>query len=182
MFNEKEYKHQWYLDNIDRIRIRRKQRYWSNPEYYRKYSKKYNQINMERIRERNEIFYQEHKKLILNRNKKWYVEHKDEANKKMRDTRRKMRIAILNVISNNNPHCVRCGCDDIRLLEINHKNGGGRKDTHNGKCSIAFYRDIYKGKREIDDLELLCKVCNSWHYLELKYGKLPYEVLYGNKD
>jgi 5-methylcytosine-specific restriction endonuclease McrA/DNA-directed RNA polymerase subunit RPC12/RpoP len=74
------------------------------------------------------------------------------------------------------PVCARCGCDDSRLLEINHKNGGGGKETLNGKSSKKFYDDIAKGRRKTDDLELLCKPCNSVHALELKYGQLSFEV------
>ena len=76
------------------------------------------------------------------------------------------------------PHCVRCGCDDLRLLEINHKNGGGGKEYKQGKNAMAIYRDIAMLRRSTDDLELLCRVCNALHYLESKYGRLPMVVLW----
>jgi hypothetical protein len=68
--------------------------------------------------------------------------------------------------------CVRCGCDRPELLEINHKNGGGRKDLV-GKW---FYRAIVKLERDTGDLELLCRPCNAIHYLELKHGPLPFRM------
>jgi len=71
--------------------------------------------------------------------------------------------------------CVRCGCNDIRLLEVNHKNGGGVKEMKKSKYGNVGLEVIY-GNRKTDDLELLCRPCNSIHYLELKYGKLPMEV------
>jgi ribosomal protein L37E len=74
--------------------------------------------------------------------------------------------------------CVRCGCDDARLLEINHKDGGGNKEMQKGKRSNEFYRSIASGDRTIDDLELLCKPCNAIHALELKYGKLLMKVVW----
>lgn len=40
----------------------------------------------------------------------------------------------------------------------------------NGRC----------GKRGIEDLELRCKVCNALHYLEMKYGKTGYKILWDN--
>lgn len=76
------------------------------------------------------------------------------------------------------PHCVKCGCDDPRILEINHKNGGGNKEMQHGKKSNAFYVAIANGSRRTDDLELLCKPCNSIHYLEMKYGPLPIKVVW----
>jgi hypothetical protein len=35
---------------------------------------------------------------------------------------------LCKVANNDIPTCVSCGCSDIRLLEINHKNGGGRQE------------------------------------------------------
>lgn len=76
------------------------------------------------------------------------------------------------------PRCVRCGCDDARLLEINHKNGGGGQETQKGKFTTRFYYDIANGYRRTDDLELLCKACNAIHALEMKYGSLPMKVVW----
>ena len=76
------------------------------------------------------------------------------------------------------PQCVRCGCDDTRLLEINHKNGGGGKEMQKGKKSFRFYLDIANGIRTTDDLELLCRPCNAIHALELRFGQLPMKVVW----
>lgn len=142
-----------------------KKRYEENREYILKQSKQYYQNNKDKILKRQKIY-----------NKKY-----KELGKKYREERR---LKVLNIISEDNPHCVRCGCDDIRLLEINHKNGGGAKETQGGILATKFYNDIRNGKRKTDDLEILCKICNAQHYLELKFGELPYDVFYnkeGNK-
>ena len=76
--------------------------------------------------------------------------------------------------------CVRCGCDDIRLLEINYKNGGGyiKQRTEVAQGS-PLYHKIIKKQRKTDDLELLCRPCNAIHYLETKYAqKLPLNVVW----
>lgn len=73
--------------------------------------------------------------------------------------------------------CVNCGCNRRELLEINHKNGGGTQE--NNRVG-PFICDILAGRRSVEDLNLLCKVCNSLHYLELKYGKLPFTVRWGD--
>lgn len=73
--------------------------------------------------------------------------------------------------------CVYCGCDDIRFLEVNHKNGGGNKTDFKSKAGglgcgrgWTFYGNILNGKRRIDDLEVACRVCNALHYLKVKFG------------
>ena len=49
--------------------------------------------------------------------------------------------------------CVVCGIEDARLLQINHKNGGGSKE---GRFGEKMYAAILQGKRSTDDLELRC--------------------------
>ena len=100
----------------------------------------------------------------------WNNKHDKERAKKNRSIMRKV---IFNIVSDNNPVCENCGCDDPNLLEINHKNGGGTKEIR--QKGRSFLQDIYSG-RKTDDLNLLCKVCNALHYLELKNGKLPFKV------
>ena len=51
--------------------------------------------------------------------------------------------------------------------------GGGKEIKEKG---AKYYWEIIQGKREITDLELVCKVCNAKHYLELKYGKQPFQI------
>ena len=70
--------------------------------------------------------------------------------------------------------CVRCGCGDIRFLEINHKNGRARNEKQ-----IRIYNEINTGRRKTDDLELLCRPCNHIHYLEMKFGiEIPLKVVW----
>jgi DNA-directed RNA polymerase subunit M/transcription elongation factor TFIIS len=92
-------------------------------------------------------------------------------------TRMRLMKSVFTLISKSiTPKCANCGCDDVRLLEINHKNGGGGAEYKKGKSAMSFYRDIAMLRRKTDDLELLCRVCNAKHYLELKFGKLPMEI------
>jgi len=104
----------------------------------------------------------------------------DNANKRIRGKamRERVRLTNFNIVSGNNPICENCGCSDVRLLEINHKNGGGTKERAKGKSSNEFAWNIYMGRRSVDDLNLLCKVCNALHALEMKFGKLPIRVIY----
>ena len=63
--------------------------------------------------------------------------------------------------------CIYCGCDDLNALEINHINGGGTKERKKSKI-ISLWQAVAYGHRKTDDLELVCRVCNAAHYLELK--------------
>ncbi len=63
--------------------------------------------------------------------------------------------------------CVKCKITDIRILTINHKNGGGRKERESRKGLLL---DILKGRRKIDDLEVRCQNCNILY--EYEVGRL----------
>jgi len=68
--------------------------------------------------------------------------------------------------------CIKCGEKDIRVLQINHKNGLGAKElrtTH----PVTFYKNIVKGIRPIDDLEILCANDNLRYEFEVKRRNLP---------
>lgn len=45
--------------------------------------------------------------------------------------------------------CAHCGCDGMRILEIHHKEGGGRPET---RTSSKFYYNITMGRRNTSDL------------------------------
>jgi hypothetical protein len=57
-------------------------------------------------------------------------------------------------------------------------NGGAKKQLPYGTSRSNDLAKIIKCIISIDDLNLLCRVCNALHHLELKYGKLPYLVEY----
>ena len=96
---------------------------------------------------------------------------------KCRKYKKKLREKVLSIISNGKIECTKCGCDKIELLEINHKNGKGNKERKE-KHPFNLMMSIYKRERKTDDLEILCKVCNSLDHLKRKYGELPYEIRY----
>ena len=72
--------------------------------------------------------------------------------------------------------CERCGYDNYEELQINHKNGGGRKEYHGyNNARYMFYRDIVNGSRRIDDLNVLCRACNFVDLAE-RIGGEDYKV------
>lgn len=91
--------------------------------------------------------------------------------------------AFFKICGSASPKCVRCQCDDLRLLEINHKDpatSGGKNRTSAGN---GFLKAIINGKHPVEGLELLCRPCNAIHYLEFKFGmSLPMKVVwYGSE-
>lgn len=83
---------------------------------------------------------------------------------KHREVYRKYRWNVrLRVIEQFGGKCVYCGCNIPEALEINHINGGGAKEKRETNRGEMFYLDILKGRRNMEDLELTCIVCNAWH-------------------
>lgn len=72
------------------------------------------------------------------------------------------------------PRCGSCGCEDLRILEIDHVNGGGTKELK-ALSPRMFRRAIIRGERKTDDLQILCKVCNVRKYVERTFG-LKFDV------
>ena len=84
------------------------------------------------------------------------------------------------LVSPDGIRCARCGCTDLRFLELNHKNGDGADLRRNGeRMGRPLYRKVIVGKRKVDDLEILCRPCNHIHYLETKFKeKIPLRVVW----
>jgi hypothetical protein len=78
--------------------------------------------------------------------------------------------------------CVRCGCKELHALEFNHMNGGGASE-HRQNNNTPIVDRILTLKRTTDDLEILCRVCNSLDHLERKLPHIVgrYKVVYNNQ-
>ena len=60
--------------------------------------------------------------------------------------------------------CVECGETDLRVLQINHRNGGGTKEnTTRGAREI--WKDVIDGKR--NDVDVRCANCNILYEYEV---------------
>mgnify|MGYP001563907046 CR=1 FL=1 len=90
----------------------------------------------------------------------------------------KYKLKAIQLVGKGVLACKRCGCADLRVLEINHKNLNGRRELKLIGSGMTFYRKIITGIRKTDDLELLCKVCNNAHYCEKRY-KLKWNISLG---
>lgn len=68
------------------------------------------------------------------------------------------------------------------LLELNHRNGDGSEERRKRGNNQTIFLDILSGRRGTEDLEITCKPCNAIHYLELKFGKLPYRISWDKNE
>ncbi len=71
--------------------------------------------------------------------------------------------------------CVNCGCSQESILEINHIEGGGRQQRK-GQTAKQFYLDIIYDRVDVKRLNILCKVCNIQHYVEIILGVSGHSV------
>ncbi|MBI4991589.1 hypothetical protein HZB96_05880 [Candidatus Gottesmanbacteria bacterium] len=80
------------------------------------------------------------------RNPEKRLNHERNANKKAKEE-------IFKILGKK---CSKCGFDDIRALQVDHKNGDGYKDRHSRSVRKVFYK-IRKSPR---GFQMLCANCN----------------------
>ncbi len=149
---------------------RRRHKKWrdKNPEKIRKYVKEWKEKNQEKWRKYQKQY-----------NKKWVELNRDKVNAYNRNRnpvyRLRTRKKVFNLLGGE--FCVLCGCSDIRILEINHINGGGsqqmKQKTKKGiKYSyIQLLYDIKMGRLDKKYFNVMCRVCNVIDYVFRKYGE-----------
>jgi hypothetical protein len=110
------------------------------------------------------------------------TESKEEYNRLYHVERRsegllRLKIKSLQAVSGQKkPRCEQCGIDDVRVLHINHKNGGGRKElVETGPNQMR--KAIVDGSRKIDDLNVLCANCNTLFEYQRGRCRLPRNYL-----
>lgn len=111
----------------------------------------------------------------------WYIENKEKHSKQSRDNYLKnrkqilsrkrlrepndeVRTEILSLLGNrcSNPNCaVIGGMTDIRALQIDHINGGGRKEIEKFSSRYAYYKYVLEQlKAGSKEYQCLCANCN----------------------
>ena len=138
--------------------------------------------NKEELNRKNNEWYQKNSEAVILRTKRyhdenlvWYTEYHKNWYQKIR----------LEVLARVDPamKCAICGCDDTRFLEVNHIKGGGVKEREGykdggHKLSHNMILLIFNGKRNLEDLNLLCRACNSIDHLERVYGDTGLRVVW----
>lgn len=145
-------------------------RYWTRTAEYRKY---YQSTHRQQKKVHDSTYYSKHRLRIRETDKMKYYANIDKSRAKSVEYTRRRRMSALSKIGKGKIECVRCGCNRVDVIEINHINGGGGREKAERAYALLL-GDIIAGRRTVDDLELLCKPCNAIHCLEMKYGKMPF--------
>jgi len=96
--------------------------------------------------------------------KEWRDRNPEKANLARKRAYNNRKTKAMNMV--DKPVCNKCGCDELDFLEFNHIDGGGCKDwRENGARSMA---DRVIMGRDVDDLEILCRLCNALDHLTRK--------------
>ena len=155
-------------------------------EKKRAYDRAYNEKNKEKIKRQHKEYYQKNREVVIQRTTMYHLEHKEERQKYYRKYYEKIRLEVLARVDPA-MKCAMCGCDDTRFLEVNHIKGGGKKEQrgykeegHNLGHNMILL--IYRGKRGLEDLNLLCRACNSIDHLERVYGHTGLKVVWDKID
>jgi len=141
----------------------------------------YYEKNKEELKLKHKENYQKNREVVIQRTTKYHLEHKEWRKKYYKGYYEKIRLKVLAMVDPAKK-CARCGCDDTRFLEVNHIKGGGvierkklKKGQNLGNNMILL---IYTGRRGVEDLNLLCRACNSVDHLERQYGKTRLRVVW----
>ena len=154
---------------------------FKNIEEKRAYFRAYRKKNKEKLNKKARERYQKNPEPTIQRTTRYHFEHKEWREKYYSEKYQKIRLDVLARIDPD-MKCAMCGCNDTRFLEVNHIKGGGNKEHKNPKVTRNMILLIHNGKRGLDDLNLLCRACNSLDHLERVYGKTGLSVVWDKKE
>jgi len=118
-----------------------------NAKWYWKYR--------ERDLARQKRYRQQHKQKVIDCSRRWLDSHPDKRRAYRRAYHERLRNQVLQMLGTR---CAICGFADVRALQVDHVNGGGRQEKTGLHNPLALYRRILKvhglGYR------VLCANCN----------------------
>lgn len=122
-------------------------------------------------------YYRAHKTECLERTLAWNNSHPKAMKEASGRHNWRMRILALLILGGR---CAVCGVSDLRILQINHRDGGGRREIGPGRDARRFYRSIVNGERNTDDLEVRCANHNVLYEHEVGRRTIPREFINEN--
>jgi len=158
---------------------------YKDPEKKRANDHAYREKNKEKLKLKSKEYYQKNRQVIIQKASSYAQKNATLIKEYHKEYYAKIRLEVLARVDPA-MKCVMCGCDDTRFLEVNHIKGGGRKeqqrfkeDGHDSSQNIILL--IHRRKRGLEDLNLLCRVCNSIDHLERAYGHTSLRVVWDNQ-
>lgn len=140
-----------------------KRYYESHKEQIKKYNKDYSarkyKEHREEYLEKSRGNYKRNRKQKLGYAKHYRETHREQIISKTKAIRTKNHKELIDMMGGK---CIKCGFDDLRVLEIDHINGGGNVERRNIKSPSKYYevikQSILKGENKY---QLLCANCNK---------------------
>lgn len=139
------YRHEYYVQHRKERLAYAKEWYLRRKEHVRLYNKQYQTNNAETVAQnRNKP---ENKEKM----RRWYQERKDQISQNAQA----VKLLVLTHYGNEQPQCVKCGSDDIRVLSLDHINGCEQNYPRSGTW---LYRWTVKNGFP-DSFQTLCMNC-----------------------
>ena len=113
-----------------------------NKDEYRAYQKAYREAHRDALRLYQEEYRKTHPKPC-----------KEKVYKYSSSYRERLRAAVIAILGGK---CAICGWTDIRALQVDHINGGGRKEERELGSNMAIYRKILTMENPFSEYQLLC--------------------------
>ena len=90
--------------------------------------------------------------------REWTREKKDRSNERRRILNKRDKLDLYDFLGNK---CFHCDFSDPRALQIDHVNGGGKKELVTAGNRGAYYRRVLRLLKEgSKEYQLLCANCN----------------------
>lgn len=91
--------------------------------------------------------------------------------------RRNLRKRVLSYLCGGKPPaCARCGCSVEAILEVNHKNGDGKKER--SERSHARIMSSILAEHRLSEFNVLCRLCNAIDGLERQMATFRPDLKY----
>ena len=149
----------WAQKNRPHLREYAKLRWWANRERKLAQQNERRKKNLLRIREQGRASYRRNWGKRRARAKATYDALSSESKQsRVARGREYYRKAVRKVFALFGSKCFRCGFDDLRALQLDHVEGGGR--AHRRKTGSHLYARILSGKESKEQFQLLCANCN----------------------
>jgi len=125
------------------------------------YQQKWQKLNKEKMREYNKKSYRKHRTQRLKAKKTYCLKNKLKIKEARRKRYWKRKEYIFKELGNK---CKHCRISDLRVLQIDHIDGGGHKEIksfNSGGFLHYYYRQLIQDRDKfLKKYQLLCANCN----------------------
>jgi len=195
---QKEYNKRYQQEHAEKIKAQRKQYYLAHKEKLNAYRKAHREQINERVRRKyrenpsvyavyGKKFREKHPNVNGERCKKYRAAHLEECRERERIYRLNNRdrskeraqdlrtYAMHRVYGKGSPECVKCGCRNNEILQINHlvKTWTGKRPK--GETGASLWRKIIEMDAPEKQYDIRCQVCN-WAYLHTQRSGDEWEI------